>query len=167
MELKGRVHKFGNDVNTDYIISAKYKAKTTDIEEMSKHLMEDIAPEFYSKIKPGDFIVAGTNFGCGSSREAAPLVIKKAGIAAVLAKSFARIFFRNGINIGLPLLECNTDLINPGDSLLIDLENNKVTNRTTGQSLNLNPLPKIMIAILAEGGLENYFKKHQTFDGAV
>ncbi len=163
MELRGRVHKFGNDINTDYIISAKYKAKMTDLEEMSKHLMEDLDPAFYSKIKVGDFIAAGANFGCGSSREAAPLVIKKAGIGAVLAKSFARIFFRNGINIGLPLLECNTDLISPSDSLVIDLEKNKVMNLSTDTRIELTPLPKIMIAILAEGGLENYFKAHPKY----
>jgi 3-isopropylmalate/(R)-2-methylmalate dehydratase small subunit len=162
--LKGNVHKFGNSINTDYIISAKAKSKTVDVEEMSKHLMEDIDPTFYSRIKQGDFIVADNNFGCGSSREAAPAVIKTAGIGAVLAKSFARIFFRNGINIGLPLLECDTDLIRNGDLLSIDLEKNIVENVTSGEFIPINPLPPVMVAILAEGGLEGYFQKNKKFN---
>lgn len=161
--LKGNAHKFGDNINTDYIISAKYKAETVNIEEMSKHLMEDIYRDFYSKIKNGDFIVAGINFGSGSSREAAPLVIKAAGINAVLAKSFARIFFRNGINIGLPLLECNTDLINNGDQLSIDLEKHLINDSTNGKVIQINPLPRVMVEILEEGGLENYFKKNKSF----
>lgn len=161
--LEGKVHKFGDSINTDYIISAKYKAKTVDIDEMAKHLMEDIRSNFYSEITKGDFIVAGVNFGSGSSREAAPRVIQAAGISAVLAKSFARIFFRNGINIGLPLLECDTDLINPGDQLSVDMEKHQVTDQTTRKVIPINPLPRVMVAILTEGGLENYFKKHKTF----
>lgn len=161
---KGTVHKFGDHINTDYIISAKYKAKSVDIAEMSKHLMEDIRPGFYAQIREGDFIVAGENFGMGSSREAAPLVIKAAGIGAVLAKSFARIFFRNGINIGLPLLECDTDSISEGDSLTVDLAQNTVTNHTSGKVIPVNPLPAMMVKILEEGGLEAYFKKHRNFD---
>jgi 3-isopropylmalate/(R)-2-methylmalate dehydratase small subunit len=161
--LKGKVHKFGDSINTDNIISSKAKTKTVDVVEMSSHLMEDTDPTFYSRIQKGDFIVAGSNFGCGSSREAAPAVIRTAGIGAVLAKSFARIFFRNGINIGLPLLECNTDLIENGDLLSIDLEKNIVENSTSGKSISINPLPPVMVAILAEGGLEGYFQKNKKF----
>ena len=161
--LKGKVHKFGNSINTDYIIASKHKVKTLDIDEMSKHLMEDVSPNFYSKIKKGDFIVAGANFGCGSSREAAPLVIKAAGIGAVLALSFARIFFRNGINIGLPLLECDTESINDGDTLSIDLSENLVLDETNNRSLQIKPLPRIMVEILANGGLEAYLKKNKRF----
>jgi len=106
MKLSGKAHRFGDDINTDLIISGKYKFKSLDINDMSTHLMEDIDPAFHSKITKGDYIVAGRNFGCGSSREQAPLVIKAAGISAVVAKSFARIFFRNAINVGLPLIEC-------------------------------------------------------------
>ncbi len=132
--LKGKVHKFGNSINTDYIIASKHTGQDIDINEMSKHLLEDVSPDFYSKIKKGDFIVAGANFGCGSSREAAPLVIKTAGIGAVLAQSFARIFFRNGINVGLPLLECDTESINDGDMLSIDLTENLVVNETNNRT---------------------------------
>ena len=161
--LRGKAHNFGDNINTDYIISAKHKAKTVNIEDMAKYLMEDIYPDFYAKIEKGDLIVAGINFGCGSSREAAPLVIKAAGIGAVLAKSFARIFFRNGINIGLPLLECDTELINDGDHLLIDLHKNEVINDDSGKSVRINPLPQVMGEILEEGGLENYLKKNKDF----
>ncbi|MCX8169979.1 MAG: 3-isopropylmalate dehydratase, partial [Candidatus Methanomethyliaceae archaeon] len=110
MIIKGRVWKFGDDVSTDHIIPGKYKFKTIDLDELSKHLMEGVDPNFYSKISKGDIIVAGKNFGCGSSREQAPLIIKHAGIAAVVAKSFARIFYRNSFNIGLPVIE-SKDLV--------------------------------------------------------
>ena len=130
MQLIGYAHKFGDNVNTDYIISGKYKFATIDMNELVVHLMEDLRPNFYYEIKKGDFIVAGENFGCGSSREQAPLVIKQAGIGAVLAKSFARIFFRNAINIGLPAIEVSTDSIEEGDSLKVDLEKGIVENIT-------------------------------------
>ena len=119
MKLTGKCHKFGNDVNTDYIISGRHKFKTLDMKELAKYVMEDLDPDFYSKVNAGDFIVAGTNFGCGSSREQAPLAIINANIGAVVAKSFARIFYRNCINTGLPLIECDTDQINAGDELEI------------------------------------------------
>ncbi len=163
-KLRGKVHKFGDNINTDYIISAKHKAKALDIQEMTAYLMEDISPGFHAQIKAGDFIVAGTNFGSGSSREAAPRVIRAAGIGAVLAKSFARVFFRNGINIGLPLLECDTDLIHQGDTLSIDLAKHEVFNEASGRTIRITPLPATMVEILREGGLENYFKKNKTFD---
>jgi 3-isopropylmalate/(R)-2-methylmalate dehydratase small subunit len=162
--LQGKVHKFGDDINTDYIINAKHKTKTVDFKEMCKYLMEDIYPDFVSKIKEGDFIVGGSNFGTGSSREAAPMVIKTAGIGAVLAKSFARIFFRNGINVGLPLLECDTDLIDDGDILSIDVGKNLVANQTSGKTIEINPLPRFLADMLDAGGLENYFKKNRTFN---
>ncbi|MGQ9512762.1 3-isopropylmalate dehydratase small subunit [Thermodesulfitimonas sp.] len=164
MRLQGRAHKFGNDVNTDYIISGKYKFKTLDMNELAKHVMEDLDPDFYQKIRPGDFIVAGTNFGCGSSREQAPLVIKHARIGAVLAKSFARIFFRNAINTGLPVVECDTDQIEVGDEIVLDLAAGVCENRTRGVTIPVKPLPEVMLRILQDGGLAAHFKKHGGFN---
>lgn len=164
MELKGRAHNFGDDVNTDYIISGKYKFKTLDMDELAHHVMEDLDPDFYGKIRPGDFIVAGTNFGCGSSREQAPLAIKHARIGAVLAKSFARIFFRNAINTGLPVVECDTDRIKPGDDLVVDLAAGTIENRTRKTSIPVKPLPPVMLKILADGGLVAHFKKYGGFN---
>lgn len=164
MSLTGKVHKFGNDINTDYIISGRYKFKTLDMKELAKHVMEDLDPEFYDSINQGDFIVAGKNFGCGSSREQAPLVIINAGISAVIAKSFARIFYRNCINTGLPLIECDTDLIDQGDKLEIDLKAGILNNKTKGIKIPIAPLPPVMLKILNEGGLVNHFKKHGAFN---
>ncbi len=164
MNFKGKTHKFGDDVNTDYIISGRHKFKTLDMKELAKHVMEDLDPEFYSKITKGDFIVAGKNFGCGSSREQAPLAIINADISAVIAKSFARIFYRNAINTGLPLLECDTDLINPGDELEVDLSQGKIRNLTQGVDIEVTPLPPVMLKILSEGGLVEHFKKNGTFN---
>jgi len=164
MKLSGKAHKFGDDINTDLIISGKYKFKSLDIKDMSTHLMEDLDPAFHSRIKPGDYIVAGRNFGCGSSREQAPLVIKAAGISAVIAKSFARIFFRNAINIGLPAVECrDTDKIDTGDILEADLDKGVVYNKTKDIKLEIKPLPQVMIKILQDGGLTEHFKKHGGF----
>lgn len=164
MKYQGTCHKFGSDVNTDYIISGKYKFKTLDMNELAKHVMEDLDPDFYSKVTPGDFIVAGTNFGCGSSREQAPLAIKHAKIGAVLAKSFARIFYRNAINTGLPVIECDTDLIDPGDLLDIDLTSGIIINRTKDISITVKPLPQVMIKILNDGGLAPHFRKYGGFN---
>ncbi|KUK82444.1 MULTISPECIES: 3-isopropylmalate dehydratase small subunit [Petrotoga] len=164
MEIKGYSHKFGDDVNTDYIISGKYKFSTIDMDELSVHLMEDLRPNFYNEIKKGDFIVAGENFGCGSSREQAPLVIKHAGISAVIATSFARIFYRNSINIGLPLVEVPTDNIDEGDLLTVDLEKGIVKNHTKDEVLKIKSLPKVMLKILQSGGLVNYYKKYGTLE---
>ena len=164
MNLHGKVHKFGNDVNTDYIISGRHKFKTLDMRELAKHVMEDLDPEFYSNITKGDFIVAGSNFGCGSSREQAPLAIINADISAVIAKSFARIFYRNGINTGLPLIECDTDKINPGDELEIDMEAGILHNLTQGIDLVITPLPAVMLKILNDGGLVEHFKKYGGFN---
>ncbi len=162
--LKGRAYVFGDDVNTDYIISGRYKFKTLDMNELACHCMEDIDPDFTSKVAAGDFIVAGSNFGCGSSREQAPLVIKHAGLSAVLARSFARIFFRNAINKGLPVIECDTSQIEAGDELEVDLGAGKVKNLTRGVELDITPLPSVMMDILFEGGLTDYLKKHGGFD---
>ncbi|MEW6192137.1 MAG: 3-isopropylmalate dehydratase small subunit [Bacillota bacterium] len=164
MRLHGRAHKFGDDVNTDYIISGKYKFKTLDMNELARHVMEDLDPDFYQKIRPGDFVVAGANFGCGSSREQAPLAIKHARIGAVLAKSFARIFFRNAINTGLPVVECDTDQIQPGDELVVDLVAGVIENRTRGIKIPVKPLPPVMLKILADGGLVAHFKKYGGFN---
>lgn len=165
MRFKGTGHKFGDDINTDYIISGKYKFKTLDMSELAKHVMEDIDPEFSQKVRPGDFIVAGKNFGCGSSREQAPRALLAAGIRGVLAQSFARIFFRNAINCGLVVLECDTSTIQDKEELEIDLAAGKVFNLTQGTTIEARPLPQVMIDILREGGLVSYFKKYGSFRG--
>ncbi len=163
MVLKGKVHKFGDNINTDYIISGKYKFKTLDMEELSKHLMEDIDPDFYKKVNKGDFIVAGKNFGCGSSREQAPLVIKYAGIPAVIAKSFARIFYRNSINNGLVLIEADTDKLDSGDEIEIYLEEGKIKNITKNIEIYGTKIPDFLIEIIKIGGVVNYLKKYKKF----
>ncbi|MCK4649314.1 3-isopropylmalate dehydratase small subunit [bacterium] len=163
MKLKGKAYKFGNDINTDYIISGRYKFKTLDMRELAKHVMEDLDPNFYKKIKKGDFIVAGKNFGCGSSREQAPLAIKYAKISGIIAKSFARIFYRNAINVGLPVMECNTDRIKEGDELEVDLEGGIVYNRSKKKRIKIKSLSRFMIKILKDGGLAAHFKKYGTF----
>ena len=161
MELKGKAIKMGDNINTDFIISGRYKFSITDISELSKHIMEDIDPEFPKKIVPGaSMIVAGKNFGMGSSREQAPLVIKAAGLTCVLARSFARIFFRNAFNIGLALVETDTSRINDGDQLSIDLDKGVVRNLTTKEELAITPFPGFMQEFLKEGGIINYLKKH-------
>lgn len=164
MILRGRAHKFGDDINTDYIIASKYKSRTLDLQEMAQHVMEDADPTFRSKIAPGDFIVAGTNFGCGSSRETAPRVIKAAGLNAVLAQGFARIFFRNAINIGLPVVECDTSLIDDGDELEVDLTGGVVRNLTKDVGIKVAPLPDVMVQLLNDGGLVEHFKRYGTFN---
>lgn len=159
--MNSRAHKFGDDVNTDYIISGRYKFSITDPKELGKHIFEDIIPNFSQKIKEGDFIVAGKNFGCGSSREQAPLAIKASGIKAVVAKSFARIFYRNAINLGLMLIEADTSQIKDGDELEIDLEQNKIKDLTQNIEIDIKPLPPLMQEILKTGGAIEYFKKHE------
>ena len=139
MVIKGKAHRFSDDVNTDYIISGRYKFKTLDMNELGRHVMEDLDPGFYARLEKGDFLVAGKNFGCGSSREQAPLALKAAGVAAVLAESFARIYFRNSINNGLPALVCDTSQIADGDQLEIDLESGMISDTTSGLK-NANPL---------------------------
>ncbi|MFH1190731.1 MAG: 3-isopropylmalate dehydratase small subunit [Candidatus Omnitrophota bacterium] len=162
MSITGKSIKLGDNINTDFIISGRYKFAITDMRELAKHIMEDIDPNFAQKIIPGEsIIVAGSNFGMGSSREQAPLVIKEAGIVAVLSRQFARIFFRNSFNIGLPLIETDTSKIDEGDQLQIDLDKGRLMNLTKGMELEIGPLPKFMQDLLAEGGIVNYYKKHK------
>ena len=163
MILSGHAHCFADNVNTDYIIASKYKAKTLDIHEMAKHLMEDLDAEFIGRIRPGDFIIGRRNFGCGSSREAAPQVIKAAGIGAVIAISFARIFFRNSINIALPVFPCDTSFIRDGDKLEVDISTGMVTDISTGKNASATPLPQVMVNVIADGGLAAHVRKHGTF----
>lgn len=152
--MNGTAHKYGRDVDTDVIIPARY-LNTTDPQELASHCMEDLDKEFLNKVKPGDFIVADENFGCGSSREHAPIAIKAAGISAVIAKSFARIFYRNSINVGLPILECPeaVDGISDSDTISIDLATGRITDETTGMSYQAEPFPEFMQEIIASGGL--------------
>lgn len=158
MIIKGKVHKFSDDVNTDDIIAAKYLI-STDAKELGSHCMETILPDFAKKVSGGDIIVAGKNFGCGSSREHAPVAIKGCGIAAVIAKSFAGIFFRNAINIGLPFLELeNVNEISDGDLLEIDLSNGIIKNLTKNQTYKTEPFPEFLQEIVQDGGLMNYIK---------
>jgi 3-isopropylmalate/(R)-2-methylmalate dehydratase small subunit len=161
VKIKGESIKLGDDINTDFIISGRYKFSITDMRQLSKHIMEDIDPGFAKKIISGkSIIVAGKNFGMGSSREQAPLVIKEAGIIAVLARTFARIFYRNSFNIGLPLIETDTQYIDEGDILDIDLDKGIVRNLTKNSALKVKPLPGFMQGFLKEGGVINYIKKH-------
>jgi 3-isopropylmalate/(R)-2-methylmalate dehydratase small subunit len=162
-ELTGRAHKFGDNINTDYIIPGKYKFKTINPQELAQHVMEGIREGFYKELNRGDFIVAGNNFGCGSSREQAPVAIKHAGITCVIAKSFARIFYRNSINIGLYLIEADTDKINDKDLLVLNLKENKIYNKTTNQVIEFKPLPKFIQDIIAHGGLVEYLKAHPSW----
>ncbi|HHY47972.1 MAG TPA: 3-isopropylmalate dehydratase small subunit [Firmicutes bacterium] len=161
MIFAGTAHKFGDDINTDYIIPARRKRDTIDHAELARYLMEDISPGFPDRVRPGDFIVAGHNFGCGSSREAAPLVIKAAGIAGVIAKSFARIFYRNAINVGLIALECDTDLIQDGDLISVDLSSGTISRGDL--QIKAQPLPKVMLDILKAGGLLDYLRERRDF----
>ena len=165
MQIRAKAFKYGDDINTDYIISGKYKFKSTDMEAMAVHAMEDLDPHYYAKVKPdGGLLVAGTNFGMGSSREQAPLVLIHSNTKAVLAKSFARIFFRNAINTGLPVVECDTDSIDDGDELEVDLHAGVVRDLTKGMEIPFAPLPAVMEQLLADGGLVEHFKKHGGFN---
>ncbi len=157
--IRGKVHKYGSNVDTDVIIPARY-LNTTDHAEVASHCMEDIDEQFMNKVKPGDVIVAENNFGCGSSREHAPIAIKASGIACVIANTFARIFYRNALNIGLPIMECPEAAagISDGDQVEIDLESGKISNLTTGKSYQAKPFPPFMRELIACGGLVNYAK---------
>jgi 3-isopropylmalate/(R)-2-methylmalate dehydratase small subunit len=161
--LRGRAHKFGDGVSTDHIIPGRYAHLRSNLPELARHVLEDADPAFASKVRPGDFIVGGSNFGLGSSREHAPLVIKMAGVSAILAKSVARIFFRNAINLGLPVLICDTDRIDDGDELEVDLAEGTVRNCTNGSVLTFGRIPGVMLDILNEGGLIPYIQKHGDF----
>ena len=160
MPLRGHVHKYGADVNTDAIIPARYLV-TTDPQELAQHCMEDIDAEFVQRVRPGDVIVAATNFGCGSSREHAPLAIKAAGVSCVIAKSFARIFYRNAINVGLPILECAeaVDGSEAGDELAVELETGTIRNLTKGNEFKAKPYPQFVLELMQAGGLVEYTKR--------
>jgi 3-isopropylmalate/(R)-2-methylmalate dehydratase small subunit len=161
MEHKGRVHKFGDDINTDEILPARY-LNTSDPGELAKHAMEDANPEFVKKVKPGDFIIAGKNFGCGSSREHAPVALKAVGLAAVIAGSFARIFYRNAFNMGLTILEAPVAAqeIEDGHELAVNFDTGEITNLTTGKKYASHPIPPFMQELLADGGLMAHIKKN-------
>jgi 3-isopropylmalate/(R)-2-methylmalate dehydratase small subunit len=160
MVLKGNVWKFGDSISTDLITPGRYYHLRSNLAELAKHAMEDADPTFSTKVKKGDFIVAGKNFGLGSSREHAAIVIKLAGVSAVIAHSFARIFYRNAINVGLPLVSCNTEYIDEGDTLEVDLERGILYNVTKDMKITFQPLPMLMKTILQEGGLVPYVKRH-------
>lgn len=162
--MKGRAWKFGDSISTDLICPGRYFHLRSNLPELAKHVLEDADPEFAGKMAPGDFVVGGSNFGLGSSREHAPTIIRLAGVSAVLAKSFARIFYRNAINVGLPLLECDTDKIDVGDELEVDLATGVIKNRTKNIALDSPPLPSVMIKILNDGGLVEHIKKHGDFN---
>jgi 3-isopropylmalate/(R)-2-methylmalate dehydratase small subunit len=162
MILKGKALKYGDDIDTDRIIAGKY-TKTLDLRELADHVMEDLDADFRSRLQPGGFVVAGRNFGCGSSREQAPVALKQVGVGCIVAGSFARIFYRNAINIGLPLVECDTDAIREGDVLEYELGGDSLLNLTTNGRSGVTALPPIMVRILAEGGLVNYLKRYGDF----
>lgn len=157
--MKGHAWKFGNNIDTDLIIPARY-LNTSDPEELAKYAMQDADPEWVDKMKKGDFIVAGDNFGCGSSREHAPIALKAAGVSAVIAKSFARIFYRNAINIGLPILESPeaAEVIKEGDEIQVDLNSGTIDDLSTGQSFKAQPFPEFMRKIIKAGGLIKYLR---------
>lgn len=160
MEICGNVFKYGDNVDTDVIIPARY-LNTADANELAKHCMEDIDATFVSKVAPGDIMVAGRNFGCGSSREHAPLAIKASGISCVIASTFARIFYRNAINIGLPIMECPeaVDSIDAGDQLSVDLSSGTITDITSNKTFRAEPFPPFMQDLIAAGGLAAYMRK--------
>ncbi len=159
MNAHGFAHKYGNNVDTDVIIPARY-LNTADHKELASHCMEDIDKEFVNKVKQGDIMIGGANFGCGSSREHAPIAIKESGIACVIAKSFARIFYRNSINIGLAILECPeaSEGIADGDEVKIDFDNGVITNVTSGKEFKAQPFPPFIKEIIAKNGLLNSIK---------
>ena len=161
--VKGKVIKLGDNISTDDIIPGRFAHLRSNLPELAKHVLEDAAPGFASKVRSGDFLVAGKNFGLGSSREHAPVVIKMSGVGAILAKSAARIFFRNAINQGLPVLLCDTDKIGDSDELEIDLTAGIIANLTSGITFSCNKMPPIMSAILKEGGLIPYIQRHKDF----
>lgn len=162
MKLKGKAHVFGDNIDTDRIIPGKY-TKTLDLQQLANHVLEDVDPNFHKIVQPGDILVAGENFGCGSSREQAPLALKTAGISVIVAHSFARIFFRNAINIGLPLVELNTYDIKTTDVLEVDIKTGIVSNLENGQNYQGAKMPEVMVKILNENGLVEYLKTHKSY----
>ena len=159
MKAQGTVHKYGNNIDTDVIIPARY-LNTANHKELAAHCMEDIDKDFVNKVEAGDIMVGGANFGCGSSREHAPIAIKESGISCVIAKTFARIFYRNAINIGLPILECPaaSDGIEAGDEVVIDFDLGVIENKTKGESYKAQPFPDFIKEIIRKGGLLNSLK---------
>ena len=157
MKVSGKTYKYGDNVDTDVIIPARY-LNTPDAKELAKHCMEDIDTTFASTVKPGEIMIAGKNFGCGSSREHAPLAIKTCGVACVIAATFARIFYRNALNIGLPILECPeaAKAIKAGDTVSVDFDTGVITDETTGKSFQGEPFPPFMQELIAAGGLAAY-----------
>ena len=160
MQATGTVHKYPDNVDTDVIIPARY-LNSQNAQELAAHCMEDIDKDFVHRVKPGDIMVGGWNFGCGSSREHAPLVVKTSGVACVVAKSFARIFYRNANNIGLPILECEeaSEAIAAGDEVSVDFDTGLITDHTTGQTFQAQPFPPFIQQIIAAGGLMNSIKQ--------
>lgn len=163
MKLTGKAHKFGDNISTDLIAPGRLSHLRSNLTEFAKHVLEDADPDFQKKVKKGDFVVGGSNFGLGSSREHAPTIIKLAGVSAVIAKSFARIFYRNCINVGLPAIVLDTNEISYGDELELDLDAGKLSDKTTGKEYSFPPLPPVMQNILADGGLVEHILKHGDF----
>ena len=161
--MRGKAFKFGDNISTDHIAPGRLFHLRSNLEEFSKHVLEDADPNFASSMKKGDFVVGGKNFGLGSSREHAPQIIKIAGVGAVLAKSFARIFYRNAINIGLLAIECDTDSIDAGDELDLDIEKGIIKNLTNGTIVQIESLPPVMIKLLEDGALVEHIKKNGDF----
>ena len=162
--MKGTAFKFGDDISTDHIAPGRLYHLRSNLPEFAKHVLEDADENFAKNMKKGDFVVAGNNFGLGSSREHAPQIIKIAGVGAVIAKSFARIFYRNAINIGLLLIECDTDKISANDELELNIQDGFVNNLTTGEKIEFIPLPDVMIKLLNDGGLIAHLNKHGDFE---
>lgn len=163
MVLRGKAWKFGDGISTDHIAPGRYFHLRSNLPELAKHVLEDADPEFARKVQKGDFVVGGRNWGLGSSREHAPTIIKLAGVSAVIASSVARIFFRNAINVGLPVVVCPTDDIETGDELELDLAAGVLRNLTKGTEKRFPPLPPVMNNILADGGLVEHIRKHGDF----
>jgi len=163
MKLTGKAWKFGDGISTDHIAPGRLFHLRSNLPELAKHVLEDARPEFAGQVQQGDFVVGGRNFGQGSSREHAPTIIKLAGVSAVIAKSFARIFFRNCINVGLPVLILDTDAIDEGDALECDLTAGTLVDKTNGKEFTFPPLPPAMAAILNDGGLAEHITKHKGF----
>ena len=161
--MRGKAFKFGDNISTDHIAPGRLYHLRSNLPEFAKHVLEDADETFASKMKPGDFVVAGHNFGLGSSREHAPLIMKMAGVGAVIAKSFARIFYRNAINIGLLAIECDTDSIDTGDELELDIEKGIIKNLTNGTLTQIEPIPPVMIKLLDDGGLVEHIKENGDF----
>ena len=161
--MRGKAFKFGDNISTDHIAPGRLFHLRSNLEEFAKHVLEDADETFASRMNKGDFVVAGNNFGLGSSREHAPQIIKIAAVAAAIAKSFARIYYRNAINIGLLAIECDTDAIDAGDELDVDIEKGVITNLTNGAVIQIEPIPPVMRKMLADGGLVEHIKKHGDF----